>query len=105
LHAQEIANCARGGNLTPWEVEKLVGAARKGRYGHRDRMLILVTYRDDLRAIAVRSGMVAGEFDPPPRSTFATLKRLPIRIRGDRNAGDRKLAEPIAHYKSAQRTD
>jgi hypothetical protein len=54
-------------------------------------MLILVTYRDDLRAIAVRSGMIAGEFDPPPRSTFDTLKRLPIRIRGDGLHGLREL--------------
>jgi len=37
--------------LTPSEVEKLIGAARKGRYGHRDATLILVAYRHGLRAI------------------------------------------------------
>ena len=31
--------------LTPSEVEKLISAARKGRYGHRDATLILVAYR------------------------------------------------------------
>ena len=37
--------------LTPSEVEKLISAARKGRYGHRDATLILVAYRHGLRAI------------------------------------------------------
>jgi len=37
--------------LTPSEVEKLIGAARKGRYGHRDATLILVAYRHGLRAV------------------------------------------------------
>ena len=36
--------------LTPAEVEKLVRAAREGRYGHRDATLILVAYRHGLRA-------------------------------------------------------
>jgi integrase len=37
--------------LTPSEVEKLISAARKGRYGHRDATLILVAYRHGLRAV------------------------------------------------------
>jgi type 1 fimbriae regulatory protein FimB/type 1 fimbriae regulatory protein FimE len=37
--------------LTPSEVEKLISAAHKGRYGHRDATLILVAYRHGLRAI------------------------------------------------------
>jgi len=36
--------------LTPSEVERLMRAARKGRYGHRDATLILVAYRHGLRA-------------------------------------------------------
>ncbi len=36
--------------LTPDEVEKLLKAAREGRYGHRDATLILVAYRHGLRA-------------------------------------------------------
>jgi integrase len=37
--------------LTPDEVDKLIKAARDGRYGHRDATLILVAYRHGLRAI------------------------------------------------------
>jgi type 1 fimbriae regulatory protein FimB/type 1 fimbriae regulatory protein FimE len=37
--------------LTPAEVETLISAARKGRYGHRDATLILVAYRHGLRAV------------------------------------------------------
>jgi integrase len=36
--------------LTPAEVEKLIKAARDGRYGHRDATLILVAFRHGLRA-------------------------------------------------------
>ena len=36
--------------LTPAEVEKMVKAAKDGRWGHRDATLILVTYRHGLRA-------------------------------------------------------
>ena len=39
--------------LTPSEVEKLIGTARSGRYGHRDATLILVAYRHGLRASEV----------------------------------------------------
>jgi integrase len=37
--------------LTPSEVETLISAARRGRYGHRDATLILIAYRHGLRAI------------------------------------------------------
>ncbi len=36
--------------LTPDEVDKLIKAARDGRYGHRDATLILVAYRHGQRA-------------------------------------------------------
>lgn len=39
--------------LTPPEVEKLVRAAREGRYGHRDATLVLVAYRHGLRAVEI----------------------------------------------------
>lgn len=35
--------------LTPEEVDKLIEAARKNRYGHRDATMILVAYRHGLR--------------------------------------------------------
>jgi integrase len=37
--------------LTPAEIEKLIRAARAGRWGHRDATLILVAYRHGLRAV------------------------------------------------------
>src|SRR5215472_2197484 len=39
--------------LTPAEVEKLIAAARLGRHGHRDAMLILVAFRHGLRAVEI----------------------------------------------------
>ena len=39
--------------LTPAEINKLIAAAKRGRYGHRDATLILVAYRHGLRAIEV----------------------------------------------------
>src|ERR1700736_2988788 len=36
--------------LTPAEVEKMIKAAKDGRWGHRDATLILVAYRHGLRA-------------------------------------------------------
>ena len=36
--------------LTPAEVEKLIKAAGDGRYGHRDATLILIAFRQGLRA-------------------------------------------------------
>lgn len=39
--------------LTPDEVEKLIKAARDGRYGHRDATLILIAFRHCLRAVEI----------------------------------------------------
>ena len=39
--------------LTPAEIEKLIAAAKRGRYGQRDTTLILVAYRHGLRATEV----------------------------------------------------
>src|ERR1700757_5433404 len=39
--------------LTGKEVEKLMEAARKSRYGHRDATMILIAYRHGLRASEV----------------------------------------------------
>jgi integrase len=39
--------------LTAGEVEKLMKAARNGRYGHRDATLILIAFRHGLRAIEI----------------------------------------------------
>jgi type 1 fimbriae regulatory protein FimB/type 1 fimbriae regulatory protein FimE len=36
--------------LTPAEIERLIKAARNGRWGHRDATLILIAYRRGLRA-------------------------------------------------------
>jgi integrase len=37
-------------HLTEGEVERLLGAARKNRWGHRDAVMVLVAYRHGLRA-------------------------------------------------------
>ena len=39
--------------LTPAEVEKLIKAAKEGRYGHRDATLILIAFRHGLRAVEI----------------------------------------------------
>ena len=39
--------------LTAAEVEKLIKAARNGRYGHRDATLILIAFRHGLRAVEI----------------------------------------------------
>jgi integrase len=39
--------------LTPAEIDRLMKAARDGRYGHRDATLILIAYRHGLRAIEI----------------------------------------------------
>jgi integrase len=36
--------------LTPAEVEKLIKAAKDGRWGHRDATLVLIGFRHGLRA-------------------------------------------------------
>jgi type 1 fimbriae regulatory protein FimB/type 1 fimbriae regulatory protein FimE len=36
-------------HLTEAEVERLMDAARKNRWGHRDATMVLVAYRHDLR--------------------------------------------------------
>lgn len=40
-------------HLTPAEVEKLIKAAKGGRYGHRDATMILMAYRHGLRAVEI----------------------------------------------------
>ena len=40
-------------HLTETEVEKLIGAAKGNRYGHRDAKMVLVAYRHGLRASEV----------------------------------------------------
>jgi site-specific recombinase XerD len=35
--------------LTPAEIDRLISAARKGRYGHRDATMVLVAFRHGLR--------------------------------------------------------
>ena len=37
-------------HLTADEVERLIGAAKDGRYGYRDATMLLVAYRHGLRA-------------------------------------------------------
>ena len=37
-------------HLTPDEVERLIAAAKQGRWGHRDATMLLVAYRHGLRA-------------------------------------------------------
>jgi integrase len=39
--------------LTPAEVEKLIKAAKDGRYSHRDATMILMAYRHGLRAVEI----------------------------------------------------
>jgi integrase len=39
--------------LTPAEIDRLMKAARDGRYGHRDATIILIAYRHGLRAIEI----------------------------------------------------
>jgi integrase len=39
--------------LTPAEVEKLIKAARDGRYAHRDATMILIAFRHGLRAVEI----------------------------------------------------
>jgi len=39
--------------LTEAEVEKLIKAAKNGRYGHRDATLILIAFRHGLRAVEI----------------------------------------------------
>ena len=59
--------------LTPAEVEKLIAAAKLGRYGHRDATLILVAFRHGLRAgrrssgAAIRRCTSAGSRTASPR--------------------------------------
>jgi integrase len=40
-------------HLTPDEVEKLIDAAADNRHGHRDALMVLLTYRHGLRAAEV----------------------------------------------------
>lgn len=46
---RRMPRCAPAGTL-PTEVERLMDAARKNRWGHRDATIILVAYRHGLRA-------------------------------------------------------
>jgi len=61
-------------HLTEAEVERLMAAARKNRWGHRDATMVLVAYRHGLRAaelVDLRWEQVdyrAGALLPPTRS-------------------------------------
>src|SRR5262245_11178379 len=70
-------------HLTSSEVEKLISAAQKGRYGDRDATLILVPYRHGLRAVelAIWNGH-RPNLTAPLHCTFAaprTASRPPTR--------------------------
>ena len=60
--------------LTTAEVEKLIKAAREGRYAHRDATLILIAFRHGLRASEICDldwSQVAGSIDQ--RNTACSL--------------------------------
>jgi site-specific recombinase XerD len=51
--------------LTEAEVDRLMAAARKNRWGHRDATMILVAYRHGLRASELRPGRTDGGTGTP----------------------------------------
>ena len=66
--------------LTETEVEKLIKAAGKNRWGHRDATMILVAYRHGLRGQrAGRSALGPDRLQTGPRCTFAGSSRAPQR--------------------------
>jgi integrase len=69
-------------DLTPSEVQTLISAARKGRYGHRDATLILV-------AIGMDCGPLRSAIWNGPRSNLTA--RPPYTFGGSRTASRRRI--------------
>ena len=69
--------------LTEAEVERLMGAAKGNRYGHRDATMVLVAYRHGLRAselVDLRCGSRSSS-ERLPCTSAGSRKALPARTR------------------------
>jgi integrase len=81
-------------HLTDTEIEKLIGAARGNRYGHRDATMVLVAYRHGLRASEI-SELTWDAIDFPAATIHITRKKhgqpAAHQVRGDELRALRKL--------------